>query len=62
MLWAYVMGDMNVNLINQSQGHTDAFTDIMFENSFYSLINKPTQWFKCYLCRSYLDQLSELSY
>ena len=34
---------MNVNLNNQSQGLTDAFTEIMFENSFYSLINKPTR-------------------
>ena len=39
----YVMEDMNVNLNNQSQGLTDAFTEIMFENLFYSLINKPTR-------------------
>ena len=62
----YVMVDMNVNLNNQSQGLTDAFTEIMFENSFYSLINKPTRisdsnapWI---LNRSYLNQLSELFY
>ena len=35
----YVMGDMNVNLNNQSQGLTDAFTEIMFENSFYRRLN-----------------------
>ena len=37
------MVDMNVNLNYQSQGLEDAFTEIMFENSFYSLINKPTR-------------------
>ena len=37
------MADINVNLNNQSQGLTDAFTEKMFENSFYSLINKPTR-------------------
>ena len=34
---------MNVNINTQNQGLTDAFTEVMFENSFYSLINKPTR-------------------
>ena len=38
----HVVGDINVNINTQNQGLTDAFTEVMFESSFYSLINKPT--------------------
>jgi len=40
----YIMGDLNINLIN-SGTHTDtaSFLEVMYGNSFIPLINKPTR-------------------
>jgi len=37
------MGDMNFNLNDEAQSFTDAFIEAMFDDSFHSLINKPTR-------------------
>ena len=37
------MGDFNFNLLNLSDKNTEMFTEAMFNNNFYPLINKPTR-------------------
>ena len=39
----FIMGDFNFNLLNLLEKNTKMFTDAMFNNSFYPLINKPTR-------------------
>ena len=39
----FIMGDFNFNLLNLLDKNTEMFTDAMFNNNFYSLINKPTR-------------------
>ena len=39
----FVMGDFNFNLLNLLDKNTEMFTDAMFNNNFYPLINKPTR-------------------
>ena len=39
----FIQGDLNFNLIEVSDKHTESFTDIMFDNSFYPHINIPTR-------------------
>ena len=42
-----VMGDFNINLLNYDSNKTvDDFVNDMFSNSFYPLINKPTNFFQ----------------
>ena len=40
----YLMGDFNINLMNHdAHAQTNEFLDLMYSNSFYPLINKPTR-------------------
>ena len=39
----FLMGDLNFNLLDLSDKKTEQFTDIMFNNNFYPLINKPSR-------------------
>ena len=39
----FIMGDFNFNLLNLLDKNTEMFTDAMFNNNFYPLINKPTR-------------------
>ena len=42
-----VMGDFNINLLNYDSNKTvDDFVNDMFSNSFYPLVNKPTNFFQ----------------
>ena len=40
---AYIMGDVNYDLLQDSHTFTDDFVDIMYDHSFYPIINKPTR-------------------
>ena len=40
---AYIMGDLNYDLFQDSHIFTDDFVDIMYDYSFYPIINKPTR-------------------
>ena len=40
---AYIMGDLNYDLLQDSHIFTDDFVDIMYDYSFYPIINKPTR-------------------
>ena len=40
---AYIMGDLNYDLLQDSHTFTDDFVDIMYDHSFYPIINKPTR-------------------
>ena len=40
---AYIMGDLNYDLLQDSHSFTDDFVDIMYDHSFYPIINKPTR-------------------
>ena len=37
------MGDLNYDLLQDSHTFTDDFVDIMYDHSFYPIINKPTR-------------------
>ena len=39
----FIMGNFNFNLLNLLDKNTEMFTDAMFNNNFYPLINKPTR-------------------
>ena len=39
----YIMGDTNINLIDQKDPGTEILTDTMFNNNFFPLINRPTR-------------------
>ena len=39
----YIMGDTNINLIDQKHPGTEILTDTMFNNNFFPLINRPTR-------------------
>ena len=39
----YIMGDFNIDLLACESQYTETYTDIMFDNNFYPLINKPTR-------------------
>ena len=39
----FIMGDFNFNLLNLLDKNTEMFTEAMFNNNFYPLINKPTR-------------------
>ena len=42
-----VMGDFNINLLNYDSNKTvDDFVNDIFSNSFYTLVNKPTNFFQ----------------
>ena len=42
-----VMGDFNINLLNYDSNKTvDDFVNDIFSNSFYPLVNKPTNFFQ----------------
>ena len=41
--YVYIMGDLNFDLLDQTDPGTEALTDIMFNNMFYPLINCPTR-------------------
>ena len=40
---AYIMGDLNYDLLQDSYTFTDNFVDTMYDHSFYPIINKPTR-------------------
>ena len=40
---AYIVGDLNYDLLQDSHTVTDDFVDIMYDHSFYPIINKPTR-------------------
>ena len=40
---AYIMGDLNYDLLQDSHTFTDDFVDIMYDHSFHPIINKPTR-------------------
>ena len=40
---AYIMGDLNYDLLQDSHTFKDDFVDIMYDRSFYPIINKPTR-------------------
>ena len=40
---AYIMGDLNYDLLQDSHIFTDDFVDIMYDYSFYPIIKKPTR-------------------
>ena len=40
---AYIMGDLNYDLLQDSHTFTDDFVDIMYDHSFYPIMNKPTR-------------------
>ena len=40
---AYIMGDLNYDLLQDSHTFTDNFVDTMYDHSFYPIINKPTR-------------------
>ena len=37
------MGDLNYNLLQDPHTFTDDFVDIMYDHSFYRIINQPTR-------------------
>ena len=37
------MGDFNIDLLACESQYAETYTDIMFDNNFYPLINKPTR-------------------
>ena len=40
---AYIMGDLNYDLLQDSHTFTDDFVDIMYDHPFYPIINKPAR-------------------
>ena len=40
---AYIMGDLNYDLLQDSHTFTDNFVDTMYDHSRYPIINKPTR-------------------
>ena len=40
---AYIMRDLNYDLLQDSDIFTDNFVDTMYDHSFYPIINKPTR-------------------
>ena len=40
---AYIMGDFNYNLLQDSHTFIDNFVDTIYDHSFYPIINKPTR-------------------
>ena len=41
---SFLMGDFNYDLLNSKNATIMKFVDLLFDNSFYSLINKPTHF------------------
>ena len=39
----FITGDLNYDISNQENSHTSNFTDLMFEKSYFPVINKPTR-------------------